>query len=252
MMLMRSALVAATASFVAVPALAASLAQSTGTVRLLFPEVPPGVFMFRSEGNFDIQTYVPSFSTVIDLSSGVEAEESSPDDSAEFNSFCTPSSCSGLAPGDAESVFIQNYDGPNPASVAAGPVTISGVLKYDLSASASVDDPDLDSAFATVELAFFANAASRFDAPLFEASARADAPGDGSATDSTVGSFAFEFTLDPEGSGVFDTVELGIVLQAVSFADDASAARPAPIPLPAAMPLLLASLGGLVFLRRRR
>ena len=251
-MSMRSALVAATASFVAVPALAASVAQSTGTVRLLFPDVPPGVFVFRSEGNSDVQTYVPSFSTTIDLASGVEAEEAAPDDLAEFNSFCTPSSCSGLAPGDTESVFVQNYDGPNPASVATGPITISGMLEYDLSAFASVDDPDVDLAFATVDLAFFADASSQFDAPLFEASARAESPMGGPATDATAGSFAFELTLDPDGRGIFDTIELGVVLEAVSFADDASPAGPAPIPLPAAMPLFLAGLGGLALLRRRR
>ena len=248
-MSIRLQLTAAAVTLAASPGLAATIAESSGTVTLSFAEVPEGVFVFRAEDANDVQTYVPSFSTTLGVSTEAVAEESSVEDQDSFDSFCTTSTCSApVEPEKFESVFVQNFDGPGADSFAPGPITVSGMLDYDLSAFARVDDPSSDSAFALTTLEFFIDG-DPFGTPLFEASARVEVPPEGNATtDTATGTFPFDVVLDPDGSDifVFDTVELQIRLESVSFAEDAS-----PIPLPAGLPLLAVGLGGLALLRRR-
>ena len=246
-MFARLPLTAAAVVLAASPGLAATVASSSGTVTLSFADVPEGVFVFRDEDALEVQTFAPSFSTTVEVSTEAVAEEASTEDQDFFDSFCSDATCSEPSGPDAESVFVQNFDGPNPETVATGPITVLGVLDYDLQAFGRVDDPAGDFAFASTTLEFFVDG-DPFGMPLFEASAGVDAPSGGNpAADSAVGSFPFDVVLDPEGGGVFDTAELQIRLESVSFAEDVS-----PIPLPAGLPLLAAGLGGLALLRRRR
>ena len=245
-MSIRLHLAAAAAVLAASPGLAATLASSSGTVALFFADVPEGVFVFRAEDANDVQTIAPSFSTTVEVSTEAQAEESSVEDQALFDSSCTVSTCSAPSgPEGFESVFVRNFDGPNPEAVATGPITLSGVLDYDLSSLGRVDDPASDSAFALATLEFFIDG-DPFGDPFFAASARSDAPGEGNpSTGVESGSLPFDVVLDPQGAGILDTVELQLRIKSVSLAEDVS-----PIPLPAGLPLLAAGLGGLALLRR--
>ena len=227
------------AALAASPAAAASVAETSGWFALTFDEVPRGIYVYRDEDGGGVHDHVERFTTRFDLGTEARAEEAVDEQVEVVDSFL-----------GAPSVFVQNHDGPNPEAVAPGPVTLSGVLDYGLSASAAVDDAALDDAMGAVMLEMYVGG-DPFDGdePAFRVETWADA-GRGAAA--RRGSHRFDLTIAPRtmrfGRPGLETVEIGFFAEAWSAVDDVS---PAQVPLPASLPAMIAGLGALAFLCRR-
>lgn len=244
-----AASILATVALMLVPmsSAAATLAQSAGTFTLHFPDIPEGVFVFSAEDDSGIASYAPSFSATYDLSTAARANVATRMEVDVLDAYA-PLDTVGSSP----FVFARNFDGPNPDpdTVAVGPIVLDGFIDYDLSVAAAVDDPSVDRARASLSLDVFARATSADETtPLLAASAYADTAttDDLDDEDEVQGSLAFDLALDPTGAGLFSTIEIGYFFESSAVAEDLS-----PVPVPAALPLLVAALGGLVLLRRQR
>ena len=148
------------------------------------------------------------------------------------------------------SVFVQNHDGPNPGAVTPGPVTLSGVLDYALSARAAVDDPALDDAMGAVLLEMYVDGSPLGgDDPAFRVDAWADAE---SGSDARRGSHRFELTIDPRVTRFGRNPPWRASRSASSPRRGARwTTSPPRFPLPAGLPAMAAALGALSLLRRR-
>lgn len=232
------------------PASASTLAQSTGTFTISFPDIPEGIFVFNAKDDSGTAAYVPDFSVTYDLSTRARANLAGQEEVDVLDSY-GPVNTVGSSP----FIFVRNFDGPNPDpdEVASGPIILGGFIDYNLSVATAVDDPLVDRARAYLELDVSTSGvptatsgASPDEATsLLTISVNADTAGSDDE-DEAEGSLAFDVLIDPKEAGRFSTIEIGYFFESSAIAEDMS-----PIPVPAALPLFLTALGGLALLRRR-
>ena len=119
-------------------------------------------------------------------------------------------------------------------NTTAAPVSIAGQIVYDLRAFAAADAPERDDALAVIGVELLIDD----EQVLFEeVVSEVAAPGEAALSDA----FEYELTLPAFGAS-----EVALSVDGFAFVSE-----PAPIPLPAGLPLAAAALGGLALLRRR-
>ncbi len=214
---------AATLALAASPALSATLAEISGGFSLSAAgEIPRGVEVSLDEPIAFSDTFVTPGSTA-------EAEADAPGDALsgriEARAF-TDGDAVALGEGlYVVGAFVENTTG--------GPLGVSALVDYDLTAFAAAGAPERDDALAAIALELLIDGAQ----VLFqEVVGEAAAPGEASLSDA----FEYELLLPP-----FATAEVVLALDGFAFASE-----PAPVPLPAGLPLLAGALGGLALLRR--
>ena len=212
----------------AAPALGATVAEGVASFAVsTMGELPPGVTVFLNEPSRNIYTEETP------LRARAEAFADGDGLSGEVSSLAVAEAD---ASGEAGAYsyaeyFVFGYV----ENVGAEAVTVPVVLDYELFAFAALDDPAVDDAFASASAEVRVNGDEVFLEELLSTVDR----GLGEVTAS--GPFSYDLTIP-----ALSSVDFGIGLIGVAGVEDAS-----PIPLPAALPLLVAALGGLALLRRR-
>lgn len=223
-------LAAAALAVLAAPALAATVAEGGGAFAIAPTNLPEDVILSFPEATSDFasQASGPLSSADALAETGVATGGAF----AEARAEATPSGEAGRAEASAFATTVFTLENPTEA-----PLTVTAVLSYQLLASVAIDDPALDDALASTSLELLTNGETLF----FEEAVREAGLPDREWIDDV---FDPVFLILPGG-----TTEVFVRLETQASAQDAS---PAPIPLPAGLPLLLAGLGGLGLLGWRR
>ena len=225
-----AAALALPAVILAAPALAATVAEGGGAFAIAPTDLPEAVILSFPEATSDFASEASGPLSSADALA--ETGVATGGVSAQARAEATPSGEAGRA--EARAFATTRFTLENPTKA---PLTVTAVLSYELLASVAVDDPARDAAFASTSLELRTNG----ETLLFEEAVReAGLPGREWIDEV----FDPVFLILPGG-----TTEVFVRLETQANARDAS---PAPIPLPAGLPLLLAGLGGLGLLRRRR
>lgn len=225
---------AAALSVAALPALGATLAQTSGVFTLeAVGDVPAGISITAFDPVLD--TASAADGPLSDTAASADGFTTSDTDEADFGDLSAAAIADTTGGGEAGSAFAESFV-ELPLFVQNTTddfLTVSGLLTYDLSATVTIDDPSVDQASAGLLLEFVILGDVVFSEQVF-----ADA---GMTEDSAVGEFLIPLTL-PGNFGA----EVSLVAGATASSSDVS-----PVPLPAGLPLLAAALAGLAALRRR-
>lgn len=225
--------IAAALGLAASPVLAATVAEVSGTFTLeAVGDVPSGIVI-------DAQTPVTSEtsqtrgaqSSTTTETFGFTTPDTSEQDRGELTAIASTDTTGGGFDNARAGAFVEL---PLFVSNTSDDfLTVTGLLKYDLTATVTTDAASTDDIFASLLLEFIIGGGVIFSQEVF-----ADA---GSPSDSAVGEFEVPLTL-PGNFGA----PVSLVATARVFSQEVS-----PVPLPAGLPLLAAALGGMALLRRR-
>ena len=230
-MTLRATLLAAPVALAALPAAAVPLAEFQGSFQFSF-DFPEGGSVETDDLLVGVPDVVQSGDGVVEGAVDDFGDTGVTDEEEDY-------AISGLATagtnGEASILF-----GPPTYEIVTlneteSELVASLVVEYTLSASASVDDPSTENASSEISFVF---SPGDFSADGFIDTLSFDASNPGS--DTVSGVFQTDLVLEPSSNQ----------LLTINLAGEASATA-APIPVPAALPLMIAALGGLALLRRR-
>lgn len=232
----RSIVAAAALGALSAPALAATVAETSGSFTLgLTGEVPPGLRFTVEDPTLEADEATTGVLSEADaFADGFATPDPTGIDTGEVATTARADTTGGGTPGAAFAdalvriaIFAEN--------TTDDLIFATGRLAYDISAFVAIDDPATDNASAGVLLELFIAGGLVFSDEVL-----ADAASPGEVTSSGV--IDLELPL-PGGFGA----PVVLTLTGTSLVDDVS-----PVPLPAGLPMLAAALGGLAVLRRRR
>lgn len=222
-MRLRLPLIAAASALLATAAPAATITEASGSFALAAGAIPEGLSVTLEAPYAFADSYEGPGDAVADAQA--EGDDVSGAVSAQAVAYGGAGSVAQAVYGVA--AFVSN--GTDAA------LSLSGVLDYDLAVSAASDDPGGKIAYASIFVELLIDG----DLVFFEEVLR---DVDQLGADGSTGSFEQALEVPAFGETLVE-----VYLDAYVVAVDA-----APIPLPAALPLLAAGLGGLALLRRRR
>ena len=217
---------AATLALAAQPALSATLAEISGGAALsAVGEIPQGVEVTSGEPvAFDDTFVTPGSADAADAAADARGD-------ALSGVIAAAAFTIGDAVALGEALYVVSALVEN---TTQAPVSVLGRVVYDLTAFAAADAPERDDALAVVGVELLVDG----EQVLFEeVVSDVAAPGEAALSDA----FEYELTLPALGGA-----EVALSVDGFAFVS-----QPAPIPLPAGLPLMAAGLGGLALLRRR-